>query len=273
VELQSRVAELKAQGLGLAAISYDAPDVLRKFSQSRGITFPLISDPGSAIIKRYGLLNTTVEPGTRNYGIPFPGTLIVDTRGVVRSRFFEEAYQERNTAASILVRQGTTPFGPAVTASTPHLSLTAAVSDERVAPGERISIVFDITPARGMHVYAPGSHSYRVVRVTIDSQPWLRVHAMRYPPSEIYHFKPLNERVEVYQQPFRLVQDITILATPEVQKRLQGQTDVTVTGRFEYQACDDKLCYSPQTLSVSWTLPLQPLDRRPPGEAGSGRDR
>ena len=42
------------------------------------------------------------------------------------------------------------------------------------------------------------------------------------PPSEIYHFKPLDERVEVYQKPFRLVQDVTILATPEAQKLLAG---------------------------------------------------
>ena len=69
-----------------------------------------------------------------------------------------------------------------------------------------------------MHVYAPGKHDYRVVRLTIDPQPWLRAHDTRYPPSEIYHFKPLDERVEVYSKPFRLVQDVTILATPEVQK-------------------------------------------------------
>ena len=95
VELQSRYADITKQGLGLIAISYDAPETLKRFSDSRGITFPLLSDAGSAIIKRYGLLNETVDPKSRTYGIPDPGTLVVDRRGVVQSRFFEDAYQER----------------------------------------------------------------------------------------------------------------------------------------------------------------------------------
>ena len=263
MELQSRVKEIQGQGLGLVAISYDAPEVLKKFADSRGITFPLISDRDSAIIKRFGLLNTTVAPGTQTYGIPFPGTFIVDPRGRVKSRHFENAYQERNTVASLLVARGVTPYGPAMSVETAHLSMTAAVSDEVVAPGERVSLVFEISPKPGMHVYAPGAHTYQVVRVSLDPQPWLRAHELSYPVSEIYHFKPLDERVEVYQQPFRLVQEVTILAT--AQQLVASQRELTITGRVEYQACDDKLCYTPQAVPVRWVLPLKPLDRRPPG--------
>jgi hypothetical protein len=42
-------------------------------------------------------------------------------------------------------------------------------------------------------------------RSRFDPQPWLRPHETRCPPSEIYHFKPLDERVEVYSKPFQLV--------------------------------------------------------------------
>ncbi|HXG89914.1 MAG TPA: protein-disulfide reductase DsbD domain-containing protein [Vicinamibacterales bacterium] len=164
--------------------------------------------------------------------------------------------------ASILVGQGITPFGPATTSETAHLTVTAGASDDTVAPGKRLSLVFDITPKRGMHLYAPGKHTYQVVRLTLDQQPWMRAHEPTYPASEIYHFKPLNERVEVFQKPFRLVQDVTVLATPEVQKLLAKETSVIITGRLEYQACDDKLCYSPQSVPVSWTLALKPLDRQ-----------
>jgi peroxiredoxin len=61
-----------------------------------------IADAVSAIIRKYGLLNETVYPKSRTYGIPHPGTFVVDRKGVVRSRFFEDAYQERYTAATIL---------------------------------------------------------------------------------------------------------------------------------------------------------------------------
>ena len=84
----------------MAAISYDSSAVLADFTRRRGITFPLLSDPGSKIIKAFGILNTTVPPtaayGTVGiYGIPFPGTYILNRKGVVTARRFEDAYQER----------------------------------------------------------------------------------------------------------------------------------------------------------------------------------
>ena len=150
------------------------------------------------------------------------------------------------------------PSGPIVTADAPHMTLMAMASEAQVVPGSRVSLVFDVTPRRGIHLYAPGKHTYQVVKVTMDPQPWLRAHATKYPASEIYHFKPLDERVPVYQKPFQLVQDVTILATPAAKKALAGQTSVTITGRLEYQACDDTICYRPQSVPVSWTLALKP---------------
>jgi len=266
VELQSRYNDIKQRGLGLIAVSYDPPETLKKFADSRGITFPMVSDAGSAIIKRYGLLNETLDPKTRFYGVPHPGTFILDRKGVITSRYFEDTYQERNTAASILVRQGGTfQPGAAITSETMHLTVSASITDSEVAPGKRISLVFQVAPKRGMHVYAPGKHGYQVIAVALDPQPWLKAQPATYPRSEIHEFKPLNERVEVYSKPFRLVQDVTILATPDAQKLLAGVSTVTLTGTLSYQACDEKVCYTPATVPVSFTLSVKPLDRRPPG--------
>ena len=62
------------------------------------------------------------------------------------------------------------------------------------------------------------------MRLTIDPQPWLRAQATIYPTSEIYYFKPLDERVEMFMKPFRLRRDVTLLATQEAQKPLDGMT-------------------------------------------------
>jgi hypothetical protein len=265
VELQSRYAEITRQGLGLVAISYDAPETLKKFSDSRGITFPLVSDGGSAIIKKYGLLNETVDPKSRTYGIPHPGTFVVDRKGVVRSRFFEDAYQERYTAAAILSTIAATVAGSPVSATTTHLTMSASISDGVAAPGERLAIVVNVTPKPGMHLYAPGKHDYQVVKLTIDPQPWLRPNATVYPASQIYHFKPLNERVEVFIKPLQLRRDVTLLASPEAQKLMAGMTTVTITGALEYQACDDKVCFNPTRVPISFVVKLKELDRKPPG--------
>jgi peroxiredoxin len=99
--------------MGMAAISYDPVATLADFSRRRGITFPLLSDAGSETIKRYGLLNTTIDPKNELYGYPFPGTFLVDPRGVVTSRVFEPIYQERSTISSLLVRLGRRVDAPA----------------------------------------------------------------------------------------------------------------------------------------------------------------
>ena len=142
---------------------------------------------------------------------------------------------------------------------TSHLTVQAAASDTVVSPGSRFSLSIEVTPRRGMHVYAPGKHDYQVVRFVADSRPWLRSAPLTYPPSEIYHFVPLDERVETYLKPFTLVQDLTILATPEAQKLLAGQKTLTVSGTLEYQACDDKICYAPAKVPLSFALELAPL--------------
>src|SRR5213075_1902898 len=55
LELQSQYESLQKDGLGLVGISYDSQEILAAFSAQHGITFPLLSDVGSATIKRYGI--------------------------------------------------------------------------------------------------------------------------------------------------------------------------------------------------------------------------
>jgi hypothetical protein len=263
VELQGRVTELARAGRTIVAISYDDPDVLRAFAAQHGITFPLLSDPGSAIIRRYGLLNTSVPPGERAYGVPYPGTFVLDGKARIVARHFEENYRERNTAASIVARLGgkSSSTSPGATEiSRAHLSLVASISDETIAPGSRFSLILDVTPGPSMHVYAPPQQGYRAIALTVTPREDVILHAMTFPETETYHFKPLDERVQVYQRPFRLIQDVTLAVTPAT-RALASEPDarIRLEGRLEYQACDDKVCYPPQSVPVSWTIGLRPL--------------
>ena len=283
MELQSRTKELKEKGLGLAVISYDPPEIIAAFSRRRGLPFPMLSDVGSKTIKRYGILNTVamelvgpnakdpalaedirtyvsvVGPNPRMAGIAFPGTFILDRSGRVKSRFFEDFYITRNTSSSILMRTG---IGPQVTGakiSTAHLDVTTYPSDSAMAPGNRITLALDVTPHRGIHVYAPGASGYRVIGVTLESQSAIRALPIQYPRSEIYFFKPLNERVPVYRKPFALRQDILLEGTPQAQAALRGKDSVTLNGTLDYQACDDTICFNPESVPLSWTFTLRPI--------------
>ncbi len=149
------------------------------------------------------------------------------------------------------------PFGDAVRTSTSHLTVESSISRPSAAPGDRLTVTLDVTPRRTMHVYAPGKHDYQVVGLSIEAQPWLRAEPTKYPPSERYHFEPLNETVEVYSKAFRLAREVTLLDTPEARKALAGQLSVTIAGQLEYQACDDKVCYSPTKVPVRFTVTLK----------------
>jgi peroxiredoxin len=287
--LQGRLTELQQKGLGLAAISYDPVETLAAFSRQRGITFPLLSDAGSETIKRYGILNTVVDEAlgphkddpavkeeTQKYvsavgvnpimkGIAFPGTFIVDRKGRVTSRFFEDFYVERNTVSSLLVRAGVHGESVAATkVSGAHLDLTTYPSDPAIAPGNRFSLILDIRPGPGIHVYAPGAKGYRVIGLNIAPQPGIRVLPVQFPASQTYFFKPLNEHVPVYQKPFTLVQKVVLEGTQQAQAALRGKENMTVTGTLDYQACDDKQCFNPASVPLSWTLTLRSLIRERP---------
>lgn len=265
-------------------ISYDSQQILADFTKRHSISFPLLADVGSATIRRYGILNTVVEealgpngkdpalradlavyatvnePSERLRGIPFPGTLIVDRQGRVTSRFFEDYYWERNTTSNVMLRLGAgSPTVQGTQVSTDHLELRTYPSDTSVSLGTRFTLALEVTPKPGMHVYAPGAANYRIINVNIAPQPHVRTSAIRYPASEIYHFVPLNERVPVYQKPFTLLMDVVPEATAEARKAFAGRNELVITGTLDYQACDDKICYNPVSLPLTWKVGMQGL--------------
>ena len=260
MELQGRLPEIRKAGMGLAAISYDPVTTLSDFAKRRDITFPLLSDPGSATIKRYGIFNTTIDPKNELYGYPFPGTFIIDRRGIVTSRVFEPIYQERSTISSLLVRLGRQVDAPATKVTGAHLELTSYATDQVATLGTHFSLVLDVRPASRVHVYAPGVSEYKPVVLRLNAQPGVVLRAAQFPKSEDYFFKPLNEHVPVYQRPFRIVQDVMLDPSREGTAALKDVSTLTITGTFEYQACDDKVCFAPQSIPLSWSIGVKPVD-------------
>lgn len=149
------------------------------------------------------------------------------------------------------------PFGDGTRSSTPHLTVASSISRATAAPGARLTVTVAVTPRRTMHVYAPGKHDYQVVQLALDPQPWARIEATKYPAPQKYYFAPLDETVEVYSNAFTLTRELTVLDTPEARKALAGKSSVTVSGRLEYQACDDKVCYSPGKVPVRFVVGIE----------------
>ncbi len=142
--------------------------------------------------------------------------------------------------------------------------MTTFATDQTVAPGTHFSVVVDAVPGSRVHVYAPGVTGYKPVALTIEPQPGLVLRDSQFPTADDYFFKPLNEHVPVYAKPFRVVQDLMVEASRETEAALKSVPSLTIKGSLNYQACDDKICFNPQSVALSWTVGLKPLDRERP---------
>jgi DsbC/DsbD-like thiol-disulfide interchange protein len=137
-----------------------------------------------------------------------------------------------------------------VAKKTPHLSFIASMSPDVARPGGRLSLVVNVTPRNRMHVYAPGT-KYRAITVTLDRHSSLKPSKLTYPKPSIYFFKPLKERVLVFSDPFTLTMNVQVGTVPPKAAPLK------ITGTLSYQACDDRVCYLPESVPLQWTIPVK----------------
>ena len=130
-----------------------------------------------------------------------------------------------------------------------HATVSAGPDNLGVTPGTRAMLFIDVTPNPNIHVYAPGAKDYISISVKFEPQANVKLGKMTYPKSEMLTL--LDEKVPVYQKPFRLAQEVTVLGS------LKPGASVPLKGTVEWQACDDKVCYPPESADVNWTLTVK----------------
>src|SRR2546421_10566093 len=130
-----------------------------------------------------------------------------------------------------------------------HATIVASPADVSGKAGTKLSLFVDVTPKPGMHVYAPGNADYIPITVKLNPAAEIKTGKLAYPKSEVVTLA--DEKVSVFQKPFRLTQDVTLgnAAKP-------GST-IAVAGTVHYQACDDRVCYPPESAPVSWTVAVK----------------
>jgi peroxiredoxin len=73
---QSRLADLEASGAQVLGVSMDSPFANKAFGESIGVTFPLLSDWGGEVTKKYGLF-------VKDYGAARRVTFLIDKTGKI----------------------------------------------------------------------------------------------------------------------------------------------------------------------------------------------
>ncbi|MDX2143295.1 MAG: peroxiredoxin family protein [Rhodospirillaceae bacterium] len=95
IDINRVTADLAKRGYTLAALSYDAPEVLATFAKQRGIAYTLLSDQKSAMIDAFDLRDPQYPVGNVAHGVPKPAIFVIDANGVVQAKLAEEGYRVR----------------------------------------------------------------------------------------------------------------------------------------------------------------------------------
>jgi len=265
VELQTAWPELEARGVAVFGLSYDAVDVLARFAEQRGITFPLLSDEGSHAIRALGLLNQHVAEQhafygvavrDEHHGVPYPGTFVLDENGVVTAKYFEQSYRVRPTAAlfrefALGSRGEQEPgFGLAggehvagISLADADLQIRAWTDSPTYRPYQqlRLHVRIDIPP--GTHVVdAP-------LRIDVAPMDDLSVGAAHTTEGHPFRVPGLDEELVVHT-------DRVQLTVPFLLTKNLGPAELDV--RVAYQSCTETVCAPLRTVSL--TVAIKGLD-------------
>ena len=267
MQLQQNLETFTAAGIKVFAISYDPVDVLAKFAEEFGITFPLLSDEGSAVMRQYGIMNTMVRPEeTDYYGIPYPGTYAVGEDGRVTEKSFFRYYRVRPSAQSMLKDLFDVEFDtggdPFVEAAGEGARVSAVLASDGLVFMQRDPLYVRIALNPGLHIYrAPVPDGFIATEVTVTGPDLLVVEQPVYPEGHPFRVADIPHEFEVLDGSVEI--EVPIQWT-QPDNAPDAATIVPLEITVRYQACDAQQCFIPRTVSLHLDVPVGRLYRATP---------
>ncbi|MCA1706980.1 MAG: redoxin domain-containing protein [Actinobacteria bacterium] len=259
--MQRSLPEYERHNIAVFAISYDPVEALGQFAEKYGITYSLLSDVGSRVIRELGLLNEQVQqhhafygiPHRDNvYGVPYPGAFLLDERGVVTEKRFLDSYRMRETGAAILEAgfgMESAVRGPETRARADGLEVRAYLDSDTYRSMQRLRLAVELAIDAGLHVYGqPVPEGY--IPLTIDVAPIdaLEVGAMEGPAPRPFRAEGLDEAFFVYE-------GLVKFAVPLTFTERAGDRTIEVT--VGYQACSATDCLLPSAVQLRMPVKVQ----------------
>ncbi len=261
MQLQRHLTEFEDASVAVYAVSYDAPEVLAAFAEEFGITYPLLSDTDSSVIRRFGILNTLVRPDEAVYGIPYPGSYLTDEAGVVTEKSFYRQYRIRPATRSLLKDGFGVPLtpesGPVAESSAPGVRLTAALGEEALVFQQDVPLYVTLDLDPGLHIYAPGAGGGMIgATIDVSAPDSIEIGVPIFPASHPLRLEGSDEVLPVLDGTIEVV-------VPLISTRADVEP-IALEIHLRYQACDDRLCFLPQEQTLTLQVPLQGLNRSRP---------
>lgn len=247
----------RTAGVRLYALSYDEPDALGDYAKAHDTTFTMLSDPDSEVIRSFGILNTLIPPDDHPwYGLPFPGSYVLDADGIVVAKFFEHNFAVRSGPEQLLAAALGQEFAvPAPSDEVPadRVSADVRIDGDRLPMGVTRQIVATFRVPEGQHLYGePVPDGLVAAAIELDELDGILSYEPVAPPTSPLTLSGSGETLQVYEG------DV-ILRLPVAQNARKMQKDdegrfVTISGRVRWQACDDTECFLPESMPFSFRV-------------------
>jgi hypothetical protein len=243
---------LEANGVRVAAISYDSQEALSRFAERHSISFPLLSDRGSAVIRSFGIFNRNIAPDLRAHGVPHPVNYLIAPGGVIARKYFVPNYQHRVTAAAVALREFGTANSKDVTLRRGALEVTIRLSSEQAFAGQELSYLAKFALDSGWHVYgAAVNANYEPTSLVFDSANIVE-QSCELPPPEWIELKALGEMLPIYSGEFQ--------ATGRLPLKFPMESGITaLRGKLRFQLCSETVCEPPEAVELELPLKIEPF--------------
>lgn len=257
VEIQQNL-DLRGTDVATFAISYDPVTALEEFATSRRITYDLLSDPDSAVIRKLGMENEFIAQQraasgktmeARHIGLPHPAVFELDEDGVIVGKHVEQTHLIR-PSSSVLFGEGgaLSPAGFLSSARVvrPPIAVTLGLDVASYFPGQKLWMRVQIDIADGFHIYGPPTGKpYQVLDFRLSGPDDLAVGAPILPAASARSFAGSVDEVAVYEGTVQATIPFELAETHDV-------TSLLLVAR--YQSCTDTTCDPPSQIAAAIAL-------------------
>lgn len=130
----------------------------------------------------------------------------------------------------------------------------SAVDSSALRAGHKAwaAVVVEIQPGYHAQSHTPLDENFIKFELKPDENPSLKFGDAKYPPAELEDYPALG-KLSVYQG--RVVVHVPLEVKPDAKPG-----PIEITGKIRFQACDDKVCYPPETPKFSIKTEIVPAD-------------
>ncbi len=135
----------------------------------------------------------------------------------------------------------------------PKATVTPYVAANAVAAGSTTRVALEVSLPEGLHVQsdAPRDPSLIPTVLTVDVPEAVTVRHLVYPEPTDFEQEGQPQPLAVFEHEFVTGAELAIAADAP-------SGDMVIPGRLRYQACDDRVCFAPQTATFEWRIRVMP---------------